>query len=52
MWGKDGPTLPERRQRDLAAREREEGERRERDDRYRADQQHQQEFTRGQEMTL
>ncbi|MFD3569877.1 hypothetical protein [Streptomyces sp. NPDC058677] len=53
VWGKDGPTLPERRQRDLAAREREENERRGRDDRYRADQQHQQELTRdGQEMTL
>lgn len=52
VWGKDRPTLPERRQHDLAAREREEGERRERDDRYRASEQHQQEFTRGQEMTL
>ncbi|MEU0289271.1 hypothetical protein [Streptomyces sp. NPDC006147] len=46
VWGKDGPTLPERRQR-------EEAERQERDDRYRADRQHsQQEPIRGQEMTL
>lgn len=53
VWGKDGPTLPERRQRDLAAREREKEERRSRDDRYRASEQHQQQRTReGQEMTL
>jgi hypothetical protein len=47
VWGADGPTLPER-------REREKAERQSRDDRYRADQQHQrQEVTRdGQEMTL
>lgn len=52
VWGKDGPTLPARRQRELADREREETERRERDDRYRADPQHRQEPTRGgQEMT-
>ncbi|MEJ8662297.1 hypothetical protein [Streptomyces sp. MS1.AVA.4] len=52
VWGAKGPTLPERRQRELAAREREESERRDRDDRYRASQQHQQELSRGQEMSL
>ncbi|MFE0582480.1 hypothetical protein [Streptomyces sp. NPDC058874] len=53
VWGAKGPTLPERRQRELAAREREEDERRSRDDRYRSSQQHQQELTRdGQEMSL
>ncbi|MFI1291620.1 hypothetical protein ACH4VM_24675 [Streptomyces sp. NPDC020792] len=46
VWGKDGPTLPERKQR-------EEAERLERDDRYHADRPHsQQEPARGQEMTL
>lgn len=50
VWGKDGPSLPVRRQRELAAREREENERRSRDDRYRASQQHQQELTRGREI--
>ncbi|MER5511530.1 hypothetical protein ABT052_40395 [Streptomyces sp. NPDC002766] len=55
VWGKNGPTLPERRAREKAAREREETERRQRDERYhsRERQQHQQEVTHtGQEMTL
>ncbi|MFE4678187.1 hypothetical protein [Streptomyces sp. NPDC056723] len=42
VWGKGGPTLPERRQRELAQREREENERKERDDRYRDRQQYEQ----------
>ncbi|QUC63816.1 hypothetical protein IOD14_44025 (plasmid) [Streptomyces sp. A2-16] len=54
VWGKDGPTLPERRERELAEREREESERKERDSRYRgSERQQQQELTRdGQEKTL
>ncbi|MFI8784718.1 hypothetical protein ACIGQC_29720 [Streptomyces albidoflavus] len=52
VWGAGGPTRPEQGQRELAARGREESERRERDDRYRTSEQHQQEFTRGQERTL
>ncbi|MFJ7049871.1 hypothetical protein ACIQVC_41640 [Streptomyces sp. NPDC101112] len=53
VWGKNGPTLPERREREKASREREETERQQRDERYRASDQHQQELTRdGQEMTL
>ncbi|SMQ21985.1 hypothetical protein SAMN06272771_7715 [Streptomyces sp. Ag82_O1-12] len=45
VWGKDGPNSSER-------KEREETERQQRDSRYRADQQHQQELTRGQERSL
>ncbi|MGW4623471.1 hypothetical protein [Streptomyces sp. NPDC004592] len=54
VWGKNGPTLPERRQREKAARKREETERQQRDERYRSgEQQHQQELTHtGQEMSL
>lgn len=47
VWGAKGPSPSDRMQ-----RENEEIERRGRDDRYRADQQHQQELTPGQEMTL
>lgn len=53
VWGKNGPTLPERRAREKAASQREEDERQQRDERYRGGDQHQQERTReGQEMTL
>ncbi|MGR3939064.1 hypothetical protein [Streptomyces sp. BRA346] len=55
VWGKNGPTLPERRQREKDARQQqEEAQRRERDERYRStEQQHQHELTHthGQEMT-
>lgn len=53
VWGPGGPTLPERRKRELDSRQqREEADRRSRDDRYRSSQQHQQELTHGQEMSL